>query len=64
MLGCADPGEKVLDGGLLFARYGDGAYVFTGYSWFRQLPAGVPGAYRVFANLISAGQALQGTVSR
>lgn len=64
VLACADPGEKALDGGLLFARYGDGAYVFTGYSWFRQLPAGVPGAYRVFANLISAGQALQGFASR
>jgi LmbE family N-acetylglucosaminyl deacetylase len=51
-----DPGEKSLPGGLLYARHGKGAYVFTAYSWFRQLPAGVPGAYRIFANLLSAGQ--------
>lgn len=56
VLECADPGEDPLRGGLLYARYGKGAYVFTGYSWFRQLPAGVPGAYRIFANLISAGK--------
>ena len=56
VLACSDPGEDPLQGGLLYARYGDGAYVFTGYSWFRQLPAGVPGAYRIFANLISAGR--------
>ncbi len=53
---CSDPGEDPLGGGLLYARYGAGTYVFTGYSWFRQLPAGVPGAYRIFANLISAGK--------
>ena len=58
VLESADPGERPLRGGLLYARYGKGAYVFTGYSWFRQLPAGVPGAYRLFANLISAGKAL------
>lgn len=52
-----DPGEKQLPGGMLFARYGKGAWIFTGYSWFRQLPAGVPGAYRIFANLLSAGKA-------
>jgi hypothetical protein len=52
-----DPGEKPLPGGILFGRYGKGAYVFTAYSWFRQLPAGVPGAYRIFANLLSAGRA-------
>lgn len=57
VISCSDPGEEALDGGLLYARYGDGAYVFTGYSWFRQLPAGVPGAYRIFANLVSAGKA-------
>lgn len=48
-----DPGENPLDGGLLVARHGKGHYVYTGYSWFRQLPAGVPGAYRIFANLLS-----------
>ncbi len=57
VLACADPGEEQLEGGLLYARHGKGAYVFTGYSWFRQLPAGVPGAFRIFANLISAGKA-------
>src|SRR5205823_1058777 len=57
---CHDPGEKPMPGGMLLARYGKGAYIFTGYSWFRQLPAGVPGAYRVFANLLSAGRVLHG----
>ncbi|MBI3470098.1 MAG: PIG-L family deacetylase [Candidatus Solibacter usitatus] len=52
-----DPGEKPLPGGLLYARHGKGVYLFTAYSWFRQLPAGVPGAYRIFANLLSAGKA-------
>ncbi len=59
VLECHDPGEKPLDGGTLFARVGKGAYIFTAYSWFRELPAGVPGAYRVFANFVSAGKALQ-----
>ncbi|MCS7025344.1 MAG: PIG-L family deacetylase [Bryobacteraceae bacterium] len=54
-----DPGEEWLPGGMLYTRYGKGAYIFTAYSWFRQLPAGVPGAYRIFANLISAGRARQ-----
>jgi hypothetical protein len=49
-----DPGEKPLSGGMLYARYGKGVYIFTGYSWFRELPAGVPGAYRLFANMLSA----------
>jgi len=52
-----DPGETPKPGGTLYVPYGKGAYVFTAYSWFRQLPAGVPGAFRVFANLLSAGQA-------
>ena len=52
-----DPGEPPQQGGLLYARHGKGVYIFTGYSWFRQLPAGVPGAYRIFANLVSAGKA-------
>ncbi len=56
VVACHDPGESSLEGGMLYARYGKGAYVFTGYSWFRQLPAGVPGAFRIFANLISAGR--------
>ncbi|MGO4881353.1 MAG: PIG-L family deacetylase [Bryobacteraceae bacterium] len=49
-----DPGEKPLAGGMLYARYGKGVYIFSGYSWFRELPAGVPGAYRIFANMLSA----------
>jgi LmbE family N-acetylglucosaminyl deacetylase len=51
-----DPGEKPMPGGMLFTRLGKGAYVFTAYSWFRELPAGVPGAYRLFANILSAGK--------
>jgi LmbE family N-acetylglucosaminyl deacetylase len=49
-----DDNEKPLAGGELWTRYGMGVYVYTAYSWFRQLPAGVPGAYRLFANLLSA----------
>lgn len=48
-----DPGEEPLDGALVSCDYGKGRYVYTGISFFRQLPAGVPGAYRLFANLIS-----------
>jgi len=55
---CNDPGEKPLPGGTLYTKYGKGVYIFTAYSWFRQLPAGVPGAYRIFANLISAGKVM------
>jgi hypothetical protein len=51
-----DKGEKDLAGALLYTRYGKGAYVFTAFSFFRELPAGVPGAYRLFANLLSAGK--------
>ncbi|MEQ9404217.1 MAG: PIG-L family deacetylase [Cyclobacteriaceae bacterium] len=50
-----DPGETPKEGGLLVAKYGEGYYVYSGYSWFRNLPAGVPGAYRLFVNLISLG---------
>lgn len=55
ILSSNDPGETPKDGGLLVAQYGKGWYVYTGYSWFRELPAGVPGAYRLFVNLISLG---------
>lgn len=48
-----DPGEPESRGAMLYARLGDGHFVYTSYSWFRQLPNGVPGAYRMFANLIS-----------
>lgn len=50
-----DPGGEPLRGGLLIAPYGDGLYIYTGLSFFRQLPAGVPGAYRLLANLLSLG---------
>ena len=56
VLSSNDPGENALDGGLLVAKYGKGYYIYTSYAWFRQLPAGVPGAYRIFANLISIGK--------
>jgi LmbE family N-acetylglucosaminyl deacetylase len=56
ILSCNDPKEKPLDGGLLVAKSGKGFFVYTSYSWFRQLPAGVPGAYRLFANMLSLGK--------
>jgi LmbE family N-acetylglucosaminyl deacetylase len=55
LLESADPGEGPKRGGLLVARLGDGLYVYMGLSLFRQLPAGVPGAYRLLANLLSLG---------
>jgi LmbE family N-acetylglucosaminyl deacetylase len=51
-----DPGESPKEGGTLVAEYGKGYFVYSGFSWFRQLPAGVPGAYRIFANMISLGK--------
>ena len=48
-----DPGEAPLQGGLLVSSVGKGTYVYTGLSFFRQLPAGIPGAYRLFANLLA-----------
>ncbi len=54
-LSANDPGEPARDGGLLLARHGKGTFVYTALAFFRQLPAGVPGAYRLFANLVSAG---------
>jgi LmbE family N-acetylglucosaminyl deacetylase len=56
ILACSDPGEAPLKGGLLVAKYGKGYYIYTGLVFFRQLPAGVPGAYRLFANLVSLGK--------
>ena len=55
ILSSNDPGEEAHDGGLLVAEYGKGHFVYTGYSFFRELPAGVPGAYRLFVNLIELG---------
>lgn len=56
VLSCNDVGEKAENGGLVVAKHGKGYYIYTGYSFFRQLPAGVSGAYRLFANLISIGK--------
>jgi LmbE family N-acetylglucosaminyl deacetylase len=53
LLAMSDPGEKPLTSGVLVARHGRGHYVYTGLAFFRQLPAGVPGAWRLFANLVS-----------
>lgn len=52
-LSMKDTGEKELDGSLLIANYGKGKFVYTGLVFFRELPAGVPGAYKLFMNLIS-----------
>jgi LmbE family N-acetylglucosaminyl deacetylase len=56
LLSCNDKGEPAKDGSLLVAKYGKGYYVYTGLSFFRELPAGVIGAYRLFANLVSVGK--------
>lgn len=56
ILEMADPGEEGLKGSLLIAPYGKGNYVYTGLSFFRELPAAVPGAYRLFANIIALGK--------
>jgi LmbE family N-acetylglucosaminyl deacetylase len=56
ILECHDPGEPPLKGGLLVARHGRGHVVYTSLAWFRQLPEGVAGAYRLFANLVSLGK--------
>jgi hypothetical protein len=57
LLETQDPDESPQQGGEVYADVGKGRYVFTAYAWFRQLPAGVPGAYRQFANLISLSKA-------
>jgi LmbE family N-acetylglucosaminyl deacetylase len=52
LLAMHDPGEKEAKGALLVAKHGKGAFIYTGLAFFRQLPAGVPGAFRLFANLL------------
>jgi len=54
LLAMNDPGEPDLNGALVYAHYGKGIYIYTGIAFFRQIPEGVPGAYRLFVNLISA----------
>jgi hypothetical protein len=49
-----DPGEPDLNGALVYTHVGKGTYIYTGLAFFRQLPEGVPGAYRLFVNLLSA----------
>lgn len=56
ILACNDAGEQPKKGVLLVAKYGKGHYIYTGLSFFRELPAGVPGAYRLFANMVSIGK--------
>jgi hypothetical protein len=53
ILECHDTGQSPQKGGLLVANYGQGTYVYAAYAWYRQLPAGVPGAFRIMANLLS-----------
>jgi hypothetical protein len=57
LLEAHDANEAANTGGEVYARVGRGHYVYTSYAWFRQLPAGVPGAYRLFANLLSLPKA-------
>lgn len=56
ILGMSDPGESADEGSLVIARHGKGYFTYTGLVFFRQLPAGVPGAYRLLANLIALNQ--------
>ncbi|TAE21774.1 MAG: LmbE family protein [Candidatus Kapaibacterium sp.] len=62
LLSSSDAGETEKTGGLLLAKYGKGVFMYSGYAWFRQLPAGVPGAYRLLMNVLHAGQTLGGNV--
>ncbi len=54
LFGMNDPGEPEKTGSQLYAKYGKGAFIYTGLAWWRQLPAGVPGAIKAFVNLVSA----------
>jgi len=63
LLACHDPGEPEQEGGLLRAQYGKGTYIYTGYAFFRQLPAGVPGAIRLYVNLLTAGRGVPTSVA-
>jgi LmbE family N-acetylglucosaminyl deacetylase len=53
LLSTQDPGQAPQKGGLLYAKYGKGIYIYNAYAFYRQLPEGVPGAYRIFANMVS-----------
>ena len=56
LLSMHDPGEKDLTGSLVYTKYGKGVYIYTGLAFFRELPDGVPGAYRLFVNLLAASR--------
>jgi len=56
ILGWKDPNEEMVKGSLLVASYGKGSFIYTGISFFRELPAGVPGAFKLFANIVSYGK--------
>ena len=58
LLACNDPGEEPKKGGLVLTSYGRGTFIYTAYSFFRQLPVGVPGAFRLFANILAIPAAL------
>jgi LmbE family N-acetylglucosaminyl deacetylase len=64
LLAMNDPGEPEQNGGLIYTRYGKGAYIYTGLAFFRQLPEGVPGAYRLFVNLLSGSEKSSATAAR
>ncbi len=59
LLAMHDPGEKDLNGALVYTKYGNGTYIYTGIAFFRQLPEGVPGAFRLFVNLLAASRSLR-----
>jgi LmbE family N-acetylglucosaminyl deacetylase len=56
LLSMHDPNEKDLTGALVYSKFGKGTYIYTGLAFFRELPEGVPGAYRLFVNLLSASK--------
>jgi LmbE family N-acetylglucosaminyl deacetylase len=64
LLASHDPNEEEKRGGELIAQVGRGYYIYTGYAWFRQLPVGVPGAYRLVANLVSFPKAAARNAAR
>jgi hypothetical protein len=51
-----DAGQDPQKGGLIYASYGKGTYIYMSYAFFRQMPEGVPGAFRIMANLLSTGK--------
>ena len=56
LLECHDQGQAPQRGGMLYAEYGKGVYIYSAYAWYRQLPHGAPGAFRIYANMISLGK--------